>query len=129
MSIRYTYVLIKKIIALLCQSNLIIRIPGDLKKKKDRQLANMIEYFLYGALNLNDDMLLRRMQPILRESMSFLLTLRGRFGIRTYITKDEEDNTIPEIITIDPYQLSYYRGATGMDCACRRYKADPSLMV
>jgi len=102
-------VLIKKIIAMLCQANLFIRIPGDLKNKKDRQIASTIERFLYGSFNLNDNMLLRRFLPTFREQMAFLLTLRGRAGFRVYITRDEQGNAIPEMIPLDPYQMSYRR--------------------
>jgi len=122
-------VLIKKIIAMLCEANLIIRIPGDLKKKKDRQIASMIERFLYGSFNLNDDMLLRRVLPTFRGQMAFLLALRGRAGFRTYVTKDEQDNAIPEIIPWDTYQMSYARGATGFDWACRKYNENPQIMA
>jgi len=122
-------VLIKKIIAMLCQANLFIRIPGDLKNKKDRQIASTIERFLYGSFNLNDNMLLRRFLPTFREQMAFLLTLRGRAGFRVYITRDEQGNAIPEMIPLDPYQMSYRRGATGLIWGCRTYSANPLEMA
>ena len=118
-------VLIKKIIAMLCQANLSIRIPSDLKKKKDRQIASTIERFLYGSFNLNDDTLLRRLSPTFREQLAFLLTIRGRAGFLSYVTKDENDNAIPEIPPWDPYQMSYHRGADGLAWGCRSYKANP----
>lgn len=122
-------VLINKLLAYLCESKLIIRIPMDELLGKDRETANNIERFLYGALNLNDERLLLLNQPILRDAMAWLFVARGGIALRTFVKKNEKNKTIPEIVPWDLYSTSYAIGANGLLWATHKRMATRESVI
>jgi hypothetical protein len=116
-------VLADKVIAMICQANLLVRIPTDKLLGKDREIASNIERFLYGCLNVNDERLMRLNQPILRDSLAWLATLRGGFAVRVFVKKGSKGETIPEIVPWDLYNTAYGIGADGAIWAAHTRKA------
>ncbi len=69
-----------------------ILMPED-ASEEDRRKASKGELFIFGALDAIDRRLRKRSEPPLRESLAFLLALRGWYGLRALVytpTKGEE---------------------------------------
>jgi hypothetical protein len=122
-------VLADKIIAMLCQANLLIRIPTDKLLDKDRRIASNIERFLYGCLNVNDERMMRLNQPVLRDALAWLATLRGGFAVRVFVRKGNKGETIPEIVPWDLYNTSYGIGEDGVIWAAHTRKATRESVI
>ena len=117
--------LVDKAIEILNGAKLIIRIPDEvfaLLDKNDREISSNVERFCYGSLSLNDERLVLKGFPPLREQLSWFLSLRGSVFIRALMNKDDDGNTIPEVDCFDPYNVAYGRGKKGIEWACHIYK-------
>ena len=102
-------VLVDKIIAMICQANLLIQIPPDKLSPEDREIAGNVERFLYGCLYVNDDRLLKMDYPKLKNASAWLSAARGGLGIKTYVKKDEKGETVGKI-SKEMVKLSSFRG-------------------
>jgi len=106
--------LAKKSISMLTEAKLLIRIPGDVLTEPERSTASNVERFLYGAINLNDEQLMRQPDmPPLQNQMAWYATIRGGFAVRPYIKKLEDGSTFPEIAVWDIYNVAYGIGKEG----------------
>jgi len=101
-----------KAISLLTQANLIIRIPLDYLREKDREEASNVERLLYGCFNLNDRDLKLMGQPILRDQMAWYSTVCGGFFLRPYIYKNDKKETVVSVAIWDRYNVAYGMGKT-----------------
>jgi hypothetical protein len=102
-------IFINKLIAMLNDSKLIIRVPIESLSAEERLIASNIERFLYGCFNLNDDQLTSTpATPTLRQQRAFFAALRGGFARCAYVYKDEKTGeTKVTIPTWDLYNVAY----------------------
>ena len=108
-------VLANKVISILTSAELNIRVPLDTLDKEERISAGVVERFLYGALNLNDDRLMLLDEPTLRDQMTWLAVVRGGFALRIFVNKDADTReTIPEVVVWDIHDTAYLQGAKGL---------------
>lgn len=122
-------VLADKVIAMLCQAKLQIRIPTDKLLGTDREVASNLERFLYGCINVNDERLMHLNQPILRDAMAWLATIRGGFALRVFVKKKGKGITIPEIVPWDLYHTAYGMGEDGVIWAAHTRKATRASVI
>lgn len=96
-----------------------IKLPDD-AKEEERRAASTGELFLFGSLNDIDRTLTRRGEPPLRDSLTFLMDLRGWIVLRAlvYIL---EDRTVFDVIPWDPLHTTWEPGSNGLVwAACKR---------
>lgn len=115
---------IDKAIALLNQAKLIIRVPEELLSPEQQDVANNIERFAYGCLNINDDRLVRLECPSLRQQMAWHAVVRGSFFLFVLVNRDDEGNTIPQIEVWDAYNTAYGLGKDGIAWVARTWYCD-----
>jgi len=117
--------LVDKAIEIQNKAKLIIRIPDEVMAQldtNDREIGANVERFSYGCLALNDERLVLKGFPPLREQLSWFFSVRGSAFIKALMNKDDDGNTIPEIDCFDPYNVAYERGKKGIEVACNVYK-------
>ena len=112
-----------KLIAMLCEARLLIRIPSDNLLEEDRKVASSIEKFLYGCLNLNDEHLMLLNQPILRDTFAWFAAVRGGYAFRDFVNKTKDKKTTIEIVPWDLYKTAYSIGDNGTSWATYTRKA------
>lgn len=117
-----------KIIAILSQAKLSIRFPVKLQKDV-RSQGDKIERFLYGVLNLIDDVYIARGEPTLRNQLAWFSAIRGGFGLRAMLYKNEYGETVPDITPFDRYNFAYEKGRTGLLWAVHRRTAVPAASI
>jgi len=119
----YPRVLANKIINMLCESELYIRVPEELLTDDLTKIANNVERFLYGSFNLNDEkLLLLPDMPTLRAQLAWYSSIRGTTVTRVYVHKDEDGNTFPDVKSWDIYNVAYGKGKDGLQWAAHTYK-------
>ena len=119
-------ILADKLVSLLCESKLLIRVPEDILSEDEQNTANNVERFLYGALNLMDEQaLLLPDEPEVRQKMAWLAVIRGSFGVRSYVYKDEKGETIPSMDIWDIYNTSFGVDSKGVTWAAYSYRVTP----
>lgn len=119
----YARVFADKLINMLVESALLIRVPEEVLTDEEVRTANNVERFLYGSFNLNDEkLLLLPDMPTLRDQMAWYAIVRGGFGLRVYIHKNDEGETIPDISVWDLYNMSYGRSNKGLPWGAHSYK-------
>lgn len=112
-----------KVISMLNDSSLLIQIPEELLTEDEGKTANNVERFWYGALNMNDEkLLLQPQKPTIRAQMAWYAALRGGFGLRVYVYKNEKGETIPDVKIWDLYNMAYGRDSNGVTWAAHMYK-------
>lgn len=121
-------VLADKVVALLCEAKLNIRIPTGKLLEEERRIASDLERFLYGALSLNDERLMRLNRPPLRDAWAWLAAVRGQFAFRVFVKKDGK-KTIPELIPWDCYKTAYDIGEKGVIWATHTRKATRESVI
>ena len=115
--------LANKAIGMLTEAELLIRVPEEILKKEERETANNVERFLYGALNWNDEHLMRIPdQSSIRNQKAWYSVVRGGYGERIYVYKDEKGETITDIAIWDLYNTSYWAGKNGIKLAVYQSK-------
>ncbi len=118
--------LAKKAISMITEAKLQIRIPDEILKKEELEVASNVERFMHGILTLVDEDFTRIPDmPSLRGQMAWHILIRGSFAIRPYIYKDKEDGgkTKISIAIWDMYNTAYGKGASGVTWAAHLRKA------
>jgi len=88
----------QKVISILAQAKLLIRIPDEILQQPEMVIASDMERFLYGCFRINDERLRRNPRmPLLREQMAWHACIRGGFLYRPYVYKNKKGKTIPEV--------------------------------
>ena len=113
-----------KVVSLLNDSALLVSIPDDLLLGEDElEVASNVERFWYGSLNMNDEkLLLLPKKPTIRSLMSWYSAVRGAFGTRVYVYKDDHGKTQPDIKIWDIYSMAYGADNDGVIWATRLFK-------
>lgn len=121
-------VLADKVISMLCDSKLLIRVPEDLLTDEQAKTANNVERFLYGSFNLNDEKFLYLPDmPPLRHQMAWYAVVRGSFAIWVYVHKKKNGKTMPNIAVWDMYNVAFGTNEDGTEWAAYSYKIPRSL--
>ncbi|WP_392654632.1 hypothetical protein [Dehalococcoides sp. THU4] len=110
-----------KVMLILQGMKLIIRIPDDDLTSDERDSASVLERFLYGVLQLNDERCIRLSTPSIREAIGGYLVLRGGCFIRTFVYKDDKGKTNPRIDIWDRRNVAYGTGKEGLLWAAHCY--------
>ena len=116
----------QKILSLLIQSKLIIRIPLEVLTDEERRKASNQERFWYGCIGYNDDRLYRLSLPTLRELKAWYAALRGGYLQRAYVYKNDKGKTCPDVDIWDIYDCAYGKGKDGLVWAAHTRKITKS---
>ena len=76
------------------------------------------EKFLIGVLTGADERLRRRLQPSLRESLAWYISLRGWYAGRALLHKDSNGKTQIDIKPWDAMHTYWGEGEEGLAWAC-----------
>jgi len=117
-------VLADKLISMLVESHLLIRVPDEaILNEEQRKVSNNVERLLYGALNINHDILASLPgKPSLRAIKAWYAVVRGGYATRPYVYKNDEGKTIPEIAIWDIYNVAYGQDSKGVVWAAHKYQ-------
>jgi hypothetical protein len=103
-----------KVLSLLTSARLIIRAERGDKTREERSQSNDKERFVIGMLNAVDERLLRLMLPKLDAQLAFHCGIRGRYAVRSLLTKREDGSTIPDVTPFDPRHVYWAMGRDGL---------------
>jgi hypothetical protein len=110
---------------MLTLAKILIRVPEEALSKDLRQIANNVERFWYGCMNINDDSnALIPDMPSVRAQKAWYACIRGGFASRPYVyTEPITGKTIPSVKIWDLYNGAYEVGANGLSSYYNTYKA------
>ena len=107
-----------KIVSWLAGAELSIRIPNIEEAREQREMNDAKEKFLIGVLTGADERLRRRLQPSLRESLAWYISLRGWYAGRALLHKDSNGKTQIDIKPWDAMHTYWGEGEEGLAWAC-----------
>ena len=107
-----------KIISWMAAAELIIRIPNTDEPREMRDMNDAKEKFLIGLFRGADERLRRRMQPSLREQLSWYISLRGWYAGRALFHVDSKDKVQIDITPWDIMHTYWGEGEEGLAWAC-----------
>ena len=111
-----------KVISLLSNSALLVSIPEELLTEAERGTASNVERFWYGCFNMNDEkLLLQPQKSTIRGQMAWYAAIRGGFGVRAYVYKNDKGETVPDVKIWDIYNMSYGQDSNGITWAAYTY--------
>ena len=90
-----------KIISFMSAAQLIIRIPNIEEVRERRNMNDAKEKFLIGLFAGADERLRRKLQPSLREQLSWYFSLRGWYAGRALLHVDSNNKTQIDITPRD----------------------------
>ena len=109
-----------KIISWMAAAELIIRIPNLEEPRDMREMNDAKEKFLIGLFRGADERLRRRMQPSLREQLSWYIALRGWYAGRALFHVDSKERVQIDITPWDIMHTYWGEGEEGLAWACYR---------
>ena len=109
-----------KIVSWMAAAELVIRIPNIEEPRERREMNDAKEKFLIGLFRGADERLRRRLQPSLREQLSWYTALRGWYAGRALLHIDSKDRTQIDITPWDPMHTYWGEGEEGISWACYR---------
>ena len=109
-----------KIISWMSAAELIIRIPNQEEPRDMREMNDAKEKFLIGLFRGADERLRRRMQPSLREQLSWYISLRGWYAGRALFHVDSKDKVQIDVTPWDIMHTYWGEGEEGLAWACYR---------
>ena len=109
-----------KIVSWMAAAELVIRIPNIEEPRERREMNDAKEKFLIGLFRGADERLRRRLQPSLREQLSWYTALRGWYAGRALLHIDSKDRTQIDITPWDPMHTYWGEGEEGIAWACYR---------
>ena len=115
-----------KLIAWMTSAEMVVRIPYGNSDREQRENNDSKEKFLIGLLKAADERLIMRMQPGLRQQMSWFICLRGWYAGRALLVKDDDGETFVDIQPWDPMHTYWGQGKNDLDWACYKSKKTPS---
>ena len=107
-----------KVISWLSSAELVIRIPNIEEPREMREMNDAKEKFLIGIMRAADERLRRRLQPSLREQLSWYVSLRGWYAGRALLHIDSKDRTQVDITPWDIMHTYWGEGEEGLAWAC-----------
>jgi len=109
-----------KIVSWMSAAELVIRIPNIEEPREKREMNDAKEKFLIGLFRGADERLRRRLQPSLREQLSWYTALRGWYAGRALLHIDSKEQTQIDITPWDPMHTYWGEGEEGLSWACYR---------
>ena len=109
-----------KIVSWMSAAELVIRIPNIEEPRERREMNDAKEKFLIGLFRGADERLRRRLQPSLREQLSWYTALRGWYAGRALLHIDSKEQTQIDITPWDPMHTYWGEGEEGLSWACYR---------
>ena len=107
-----------KIISFMSAAQLIIRIPNIEEVREKRNMNDAKEKFLIGLFAGADERLRRKLQPSLREQLSWYISLRGWYAGRALLHVDSNNKTQIDITPWDAMHTYWGEGEDGLEWAC-----------
>jgi len=111
-----------KVITLLSNATLMIRVPQDRKYRDEREISNDKERFLIGILKSADERLIKRLLQPVQEQLAWYTAIRGWYAGRALLVKEEDGSTCVDITPWDPRNVYWGLGKDGLKWACYRIK-------
>ena len=115
-----------KLISWMTSADMVIRIPYGNSEREQRENNDSKEKFLIGILKSADERLMNRLQPTVRQQLSWYITLRGWYAGRALLVKDDDGETYVDIQPFDPMHTYWGEGKNGLDWACYKSKKTPA---
>lgn len=110
-------VLATKIVSLLSQGKVIIRVPDSTLKEEERRIASNNERLVYGAITLQNERNARvpDLQTV-HDALCWYACLRGFEVLRPYVYNDN-GKTVMDLAVWDIYDTAYSAGPNGLTWA------------
>ena len=115
-----------KLIAWMTSAQMVVRIPYGNSDREQRENNDAKEKFLIGLMKAADERMMMRMQPGIRQQLSWFITLRGWYSGRALLVKDDDGETYVDIQPWDPMHTYWGQGKNSLDWACYKSKKTPS---
>ena len=115
-----------KLIAWMTSAEMVVRIPYGNSDREQRENNDAKEKFLIGLTKAADERLMMRMQPGVRQQLSWFITLRGWYAGRALLVKDDDGETYVDIQPWDALHTYWGEGKHGLAWACYKTKKTPS---
>jgi len=115
-----------KLISWMTSADMVVRIPYGNSEREMRENNDAKEKFIIGMLKSADERLMNRLQPMIRQQLSWYITLRGWYAGRALLVKDNDGETYVDIQPFDPMHTYWGEGKNGLDWACYKSKKTPS---
>ncbi len=116
-------VLSRKVTFNIASSIPIIRVVDDDAHEDRSDANNLTEHFCIGALNAADDLLKARAEPSVLDQLAGLTPVRGEHVVvRAILDKDEEGETIVEMVPMDPRNFVLWRTRHGIKACAYRHE-------
>jgi len=115
-----------KLISWMTSAEMVVRIPYGNSEREMRENNDAKEKFLVGILKAADERMMKRLQPNVRQQLSWYITLRGWYAGRALLVKDKEGETYVDVQPFDPMHTYWGEGANGLAWACYKTKKTPS---
>jgi len=115
-----------KLIAWMTSAEMVVRIPYGNSDREQRANNDAKEKFVIGLLKAADERLSNKLQPGVRQQLSWYITVRGWYAGRAMLVKDKEGETYVDIQPFDPMHTYWGEGAHGLDWACYKSKKTPA---
>lgn len=97
-----------------------IRIPGSDDNSRERKAKSKGEEFINGCMNLSDAQQEDLIQPLVQHQMAWYVTLRGWFGRRVFLGKDDEGRVVLHDALWDITRLTWRTGTKGLRWICNK---------
>ncbi|MDP2662637.1 MAG: hypothetical protein Q8R28_18115 [Dehalococcoidia bacterium] len=107
-----------RIIAILSSARVLARVPYGSQDEAQRDNGRAKEKFFTGAVNMANDLLRRRLQPLLQPTLAWQAAIRGWVAGRALLLKREDDSTYVDITPFDPLHTYYESGPDGLVWLC-----------
>ena len=118
----------KRVISWLTTADMTVRVPLDEMQTMERKQASLLEQFVIGALRAVDKNLTATMMPSLRDLLAFYITVRGRYGGRAMLVKEEDGSTSVNVNPFDPLHTFYGIGGKGLKwCVYRQTRTHDEI--
>ena len=115
-----------KLISWMTTSEMVVRVPYNNAEREQRENNDAKERFLIGLLKSADDRVTARFQPTVRAQLSWYITLRGWYAVRSTLVKNKEGDTYVDIQPWDPLHTYWGEGPNGLAWACYKTKKTPT---
>lgn len=115
-------IVVNKGVSILTDAKLVVRVPDEgFLPSDDREIANNIERFCYGVLNLMDDRNSKiPNMPSLRQQMAWFACMRGAIAVCVLVYKDGSGKTVVSIVPWDIYNVAFWVDDLGICKAIHR---------
>ena len=119
-----------KIVAMLSQAEVLIRVPHINDKTHPSEADNDKERLAIGLLHAADERLVRLLQPKVQSQLAWYIAIRGGYiGGRALLVKRPDGRTYADITPWDPSHIHWGIGQDGLAWACYKIRKTPTQIL